>query len=147
MRISAPCPHLVKLFGHHSVMSFSDTYRHEVYLSRKDRARRALFWAKIVGLVLVVTIGATVRAEPELRRVFMTAGMDAVAAFADLNQSGAEGSGSARANSDVSFGQRDPAGLPTSRIKVNRLGSTAPIEADTAAQNLGASLSEIKPEG
>lgn len=125
-------------------MSFSDTYRHEVYLSRKDRSRRALFWAKVISFVLMVTIGATLRAEPELRRVLMDAGMDAVTSFANLNKPDTAGTVSASAARDVSWGQNDDPTLaaprvPVSGVKVNRFGSA------TAAHETGQSLPAITP--
>ncbi|MEM6304678.1 MAG: hypothetical protein AAF744_08160 [Pseudomonadota bacterium] len=66
-------------------MSFTDTYQEEIIASRRDRSRRAFFWAKITSLLLVITIGVTLRAEPELRRLLMSAGMDTIAGFADLS--------------------------------------------------------------
>ncbi|KIN61916.1 hypothetical protein Z946_772 [Sulfitobacter noctilucicola] len=63
-------------------MTFSDIYSDEVYEARRDRAKRARFWAKVVSLMLVLTIGATLRSEPNLRLALMTAGMDGVLAVA-----------------------------------------------------------------
>ena len=62
-------------------MTFKDTYADAVLESRRIRSQRAGFWAKVVGLLLVLTIGATLRSEPQLRLALMSAGMDAVMAM------------------------------------------------------------------
>lgn len=59
-------------------MSFDETYQAEVLLSRRARSQRALFWAKIVGFVLMLTVGATLRSEPQMLRAIMGLGMDAI---------------------------------------------------------------------
>ena len=60
-------------------MEFSDTYRDQVLQSRKDRSRRAIFWSRIVGVVLMLTVGVILRSEPGLRADLANAGMDFIA--------------------------------------------------------------------
>ena len=59
-------------------MTFSDTYAQEVLQSRRTRSQRAGFWAKIVSILLAVTVIATFRSEPELRQGLTLAASDAV---------------------------------------------------------------------
>lgn len=61
-------------------MSFEETYQAEVLQSRRTRSQRAHFWAKITGFVLMLTIGVTLRSEPEFRKAIIEAGMDGVMA-------------------------------------------------------------------
>lgn len=56
-------------------MSFSDTYGHAVLETRRIRAQRARFWAKIVSFALMITVGVTLHTEPELRQGLMNAAM------------------------------------------------------------------------
>ncbi|APE42768.1 hypothetical protein BOO69_04510 [Sulfitobacter alexandrii] len=72
-------------------MEFAETYRQEVLRSRQDRARRALFWSRVLGLVLMLTVAAVLRAEPELRRALATAGTDAILAVAGRQASAGPG--------------------------------------------------------
>lgn len=53
-------------------------YRDAILQSRCDRSRRALFLAKLVGLLLMIMVGATLRSEPALRNALLFAAMDAV---------------------------------------------------------------------
>ncbi len=64
-------------------MSFEETYQAEVLQSRRTRSQRALFWAKIVGFALMLTIGAVLRSEPQLRQAIMGLGMDAIKTASD----------------------------------------------------------------
>tara|TARA_R110002124_G_scaffold20886_2_gene81200 strand:+ start:747 stop:1184 length:438 start_codon:yes stop_codon:yes gene_type:complete len=66
-------------------MEFAETYRYEVIQSRRDRSRRALFWSRILGIVLMLTIAGVLRSEPDLRRALSTAGSDAILAIAGRN--------------------------------------------------------------
>lgn len=66
-------------------MSFEETYQAEVLLSRRARSQRALFWAKVVGFVLMLTVGATLRSEPQLRQAIFGLGMDAIKTAADTS--------------------------------------------------------------
>ena len=129
-------------------MSFADTYTHEVLQSRRDRSRRAFFWARIVGLVLMITIGATLRADPELRAVLMRAGMDGVSKMANL-QGGTQPQFARQLQTtqlqSAPF-QTAPVGSqrPKPRIKINRPGSEpttrpapTPQETNALAQQLG----------
>ncbi len=97
-------------------MRFAETYAHETLQSRKIRAQRAFFWARIVGLALMITIGATLRADPELRGVLMRVGMDVISKVADLQGTPTHQSASTRPQ------QTSPraGNLPTARIKINR---------------------------
>lgn len=97
-------------------MTFAGTYRDEVIASRRDRSRRAFFWAKVTSIVLMLTIAVTLRAEPDLRRLLMSAGMDAIAGFARIKA----GNRAAALPVDVSTPDAQQTLLPRSRIKVNR---------------------------
>ena len=59
-------------------MSFAETYKHETLQSRRDRSRRAMFWARVLGLMLMLTIGAILRSEPQLRQDLMNAGINGI---------------------------------------------------------------------
>ncbi|OAN80658.1 hypothetical protein A8B82_01030 [Sulfitobacter sp. EhC04] len=112
-------------------MDFAETYRHEVIQSRRDRSRRALFWSRIVGILLVLTIAAILRVEPELRRALAIAGSDAIIAVmgrstpdtaqAALPQ-GAQGT------------QIQVSARPRDRVKVNRPGQTPTAQPESAGQ-------------
>ncbi len=115
-------------------MSFKETYRNEVLQSRRDRSRRAFFWARITGLVLLLTIGATLRSDPELGRALAVAGMDAVMDIAGNTQA-------------AQMPQRGPdqTAMPKSVVKVNRFGSPAPasdqtVDAQAMAKDLGRAM-------
>ena len=117
---------------------FSEIYRAEALQSRRDRSRRAFFWARIAGLALMLTIGATLRSEPELRSALARAGMDAVMATAGRSQP------------DPRVAQISASeDLPTSRIKVNRFGSSSgtsetQVDAQALAQELGRAMDALK---
>jgi len=91
-------------------MSFAETYKHEILQSRRDRSRRSMFWARILGLVLMLTIGAILRSEPQLRQGLMDAGIEAVLKLTKQDQpqhaiaplpTDAPGSGGIRINRHV----------------------------------------------
>ena len=109
-------------------MKFAETYRHEVIQSRRDRSRRALFWSRVLGIVLMLMIAAVLRSEPELRRALSTAGSDAILAMA--------GRVAAPAGVDLPKGADDTAvqisARPRDRVKVNRPGSIRPVQPDLA---------------
>lgn len=117
---------------------FSEIYRTEVLQSRRDRSRRAFFWARIVGLALMLTIGATLRSEPELRSALARAGMDAVMTVAGRSQP------------DPRVAQISSSeDLPKSRIKINRFGSSSgkpetQVDAQALAQELGRAMDALK---
>ncbi len=120
-------------------MSLSEIYRHEVLQSRRDRSRRAFFWARIMGLALMLTIGATLRSEPQLRSAIARAGMDVVL----------KASGPAQSTQTASLAP-DSSTLPTSRVKVNRFGTPAAtpgqqLDTQALAQHLGRALAAQKP--
>jgi len=129
-------------------MGFSETYRHEVLQSRRDRSRRALFWSRILGIVLMLTIAAILRAEPDLRRALTTAGSDAILAMMGRDAAstpqatpvvlpqGAE-------NNAVQVSTR-----PRDRVRVNRptAGATGPaLDPAAMANETGAQLQTLKP--
>lgn len=62
-------------------MSFAETYNHEVIETRRIRAQRARFWAKLISLLLMITIAAVLRSEPQLRSALMGAAVDGVTAL------------------------------------------------------------------
>jgi hypothetical protein len=115
-------------------MDFKETYRTEVMQSRRDRSRRAFFWARFFGLALMLTIGATLRSEPELRKALASAGMDAVMAVAGRTQ-----------NSQTAALAPQSASLPKSHFKVNRFSSPVEtpdqsVDPDALAAELGRAL-------
>ncbi len=102
-------------------MSFAGTSQEEIITSRRDRSRRAFFWAKITSVVLILTIAVTLRAEPDLRRLLMGAGMNAVMRFANINH----GEDPAALPAGLPFpqaqaAQAEQSQLPRSKVKVNR---------------------------
>ena len=119
-------------------MNPKESYRHEVLQSRRDRSRRAFFWARIFGLALMLTIGATLRSEPELRSALARAGMDAIKATINQTQP-AQTAALAPINSS----------LPKSRVKVNRFGGSfvkadQQIDAQAIANELGRAMAAQK---
>ncbi len=112
-------------------MAFEDIYRSEVLQSRRDRSRRSLFWARVLGIMLMLTIGLTLRSEPDLRRALMEAGMNGIARIAGRD------SGTQVPQPAALGGLRD-------RVKVNRHlgGATPPAanETQATADDLGRSL-------
>jgi len=113
---------------------FKEIYQNEVLQSRRDRSRRAFFWARIVGLALMITIGATLRSEPEMRQMIATAGMDAVMRMA----------GRAPPAQTAALAPESSA-LPKSVVKVNRFGTDAQAQDQTLdpqalAKELGRAL-------
>lgn len=64
-----------------SRMSFAETYSHEVIETRRIRAQRARFWAKLISLLLMITVAAVLRSEPQLRTALMSAAVDGVTAL------------------------------------------------------------------
>ena len=110
-------------------MGFADTYREEVLQSRRIRSRRVLFWSRIVGLALVILIAAILRAEPDLRRALLTAGMNTAARVTGIG--GEAGPTLAFANPQNASREAfpgispatnplPPSNLPRSQVKVNR---------------------------
>lgn len=122
-------------------MNHQDIYRDNVILSRRDRSRRALFWSRIVGIVLMLCIGVILRSEPQLRQDLMIAGMDAIAKVTGTKA----GPSPAAPEGDAVAAQNDQ--RPRDRIKVNRYGA-APQELDAQglADQVGKTLSS-RPVG
>lgn len=127
-------------------MTFKDIYGHEVLQSRRDRSRRALFWSRIVGIVLMLTVGVVLRSEPDLRQALMTAGMNGVARFAD-QESATTAATPTQVDHVPSVRQ---AGKPQDRLRVNRLMPETQTdepshETQTSANNLGTRVSARRP--
>ena len=78
-------------------MTFCNTYAEEVLQSRRTRSQRAGFWAKVVSVLLAVTLIATFRSESELRQELTLAASDAV-----LKLTGRQAALSAAANQQQS---------------------------------------------
>ncbi|MGB3245565.1 MAG: hypothetical protein WBB25_13605 [Sulfitobacter sp.] len=121
-------------------MGFADTYHEQVFQSRRDRARRAFFWARILGVVLMLSIGVTLRADPKLRSLLTEAGMDALASLANVANPQPDWTPQATASMTQA-----PTLMPASRVKVNRYNNSAPADAQSIAQKLGDSLSARAP--
>lgn len=98
-------------------MSFAGTYHEEVLASRRDRSRRAFFWAKVTSILLMLTIAVTLRVEPDLRRLILTAGTDAIMRGAGANETSDVADLPGR---QVAAPSAQGSSLPRSRIKVNR---------------------------
>ncbi len=132
-------------------MSFAGTYHEEVIASRRDRSRRAFFWAKVTSIALMLTIAVALRAEPELRRVLMGAGMEAVQSFAGPQREGeflAHASAQPFLQSQTS--EPEQSHLPRSRVKVNRpeplLEPSASSPISTDMQQLYRQLQQIRTQ-
>ena len=95
-------------------LDFSSTYRNQVLQSRQDRSRRAIFWSRIVGVLLMLTIGVILRSEPEIRADLTNAGMDFIARL-----SGQETVASAAEVPQINTRQLED------KVKVNRHGEGA----------------------
>jgi hypothetical protein len=142
-------------------MSFQDVYHNEVLLSRRTRSQRSHFWAKVVGVVLMVIIGATLRSEPQLRQALFTAGMDGVAAASGAVQAPSQVSQPAYQLPDTSqmqgmFAQTQNAqpgapvqtkvvARPRDAVRVNRHGAGPALatKAQAAEQPFGVSQPDI----
>ncbi len=57
-------------------MTFLENYRYEVLQSRRTRRTRALFWAKVLSLMLMILFAVTLRSEPQLRQALTSAAME-----------------------------------------------------------------------
>ncbi|KAJ03085.1 hypothetical protein PM02_10855 [Sulfitobacter mediterraneus] len=116
------CPFSADLLVYPSGMSFGETYKHETLQSRRDRSRRSMFWARILGILLMLTIGAILRSEPQLRQDLMNAGINGILKLTKRDQP-----------------QFANAPLPTNTkgnggIKINRPVTEAPNGSALAAQ-------------
>jgi hypothetical protein len=128
-------------------MEFVETYRHEVIQSRRDRARRALFWSRILGIVLMLMIGAVLRAEPELRRALSTAGSDAILAM--MGHSAATPQAVLPKGADDNAVQIST--RPRDRVKVNRPAQglakrpefAADLDIEDLSRSVGAQLNNM----
>ena len=108
-------------------MNLADIYHHEVLQSRHDRSRRAFFWARIIGLALMLTIGATLRSEPELHNALARAGMDVIKMVAAQDK---------RPTQSTTIETSD-SNLPKSHVKVNRI-DRSPVPANQLGRTLAA---------
>lgn len=116
-------------------MDFRRTYHAEVLQSRRDRARRAIFWSRATGVLLMITVAATLRSEPELRRVLADAGINAM-----LKVTGRVAAPQLADASAVTSER-----MPVSQVKVNRPAIAAPSEGhdiQATADALGQALAE-----
>ncbi len=111
-------PHLSQIvadFGPDYVkMAFEETYQAEVITSRRIRSQRVQFWAKALGVLLMIMIAAILRSEPELRSKLTTAAMDGVMAV-----TGSSGSASSNTfgNSPSTFSGGERTVSPTSEAR------------------------------
>lgn len=133
-------------------MEFAETYRHEVIASRRDRSRRALFWSRIVGIVLMLTVAAVLRAEPEFRKALTTAGSDAIIAMMGRHNPTAPQAGALSPPTDAKEKTVQVSVRPRDRVKVNRpdLRQTAQkgfgeaIDAEALSREVGTQLQNMK---
>jgi hypothetical protein len=105
-------------------MGFTDTYREHVIACRRDRARRAIFISRVLGIMLMVTLGFALRSEPQLRSALLSAAMDVMeksrGAVAASEGGSASWSAVSTAEPDRSVSvATGPTGL-RDRVKVNR---------------------------
>lgn len=121
-------------------MTFADTYREQVVQSRQDRARKALFWSRIVGLMLMLLVAFVLRVEPGIRTAFAEAGMEIMTKMT--------GRQAPTQTAEVAPAQST---LPRDRVKVNRGGasdaqtsSQSRADAQAEAEALGQRLQGIK---
>ncbi|MDD9719981.1 hypothetical protein PVW51_04725 [Sulfitobacter sp. PR48] len=129
-------------------MDFFETYRHEVLQSRRDRSRRALFWSRILGIVLMLTIAAILRAEPDLRRALTTAGSDAILAMMGRDAAATPQASPAVLPQGAENNAVQVSTRPRDRVKVNRptAGATGPaLDPAAMANETGAQLQTLKP--
>ena len=120
-------------------MTLADTYREQVVQSRQDRARKALFMSRIVGLILMLLIAFVLRVEPNLRTAFAEAGMDLMTKMTGRD-----------APTQTAEATPAQSTLPRDRVKVNRgapsaqSSSQSRADAQAQAEELGARLQAIK---
>lgn len=121
-------------------MAFADTYREQVVQSRQDRARKALFMSRIVGLMLMLLIGFVLRAEPDLRAALAEAGMNGIAKMTGRD-----------VPTQTASAAPAESALPRDRVKVNRgsvpdaeTASQSRVDAQAEAEELGQRLRTIK---
>lgn len=134
-------------------MTFNDLYRDNVILSRRDRSRRALFWARITGLALMLCVGAILRSEPQLRQDLMVAGMDVIAGATGRHAKPAARTAPAVGPTDtapiLAAAPAAPEAVkrPRDRVKVNRHGVGAgEVDAQGLADQVGKTLA-ARPVG
>ncbi|MBB3993357.1 hypothetical protein GGR95_000985 [Sulfitobacter undariae] len=124
-------------------MTFTDTYREEMLINRRARARRARFLGRAIGFGLTACFVVALRTEPQLRAAVQDL---ALAAIGGTAQQSANGIGNPQAAAIDSLGYAagseeslmlDRLGItgeapraaptlsrmPQSRVKVNRPGS------------------------
>lgn len=107
-------------------MSFAETYSYERLETRRIRSQRARFWAKVVSLLLMLTLGAVFYTEPQLRQSLMQAGMQGVMTLTGRNATPAQAPDSGNvANLQQLLQQAQgstPAPAPEPGVRVNRYG-------------------------
>lgn len=129
-------------------MAFADTYREQVIQSRQDRARKALFWSRIVGLALMLTVAFVLRVEPAIRTAFAEAGMELMTRMTGKQAPAQTASLTSEQNAATAPAQST---LPRDRVKVNRgttsnaqNSSQSRADAQAQAEALGARLKAVK---
>lgn len=129
-------------------MAFADTYREQVVQSRQDRARKAMFWSRIVGLALMLLIAFVLRVEPAIRTAFAEAGMDLMTRMTGRDAPTQTASATPAQTASTAPTQST---LPRDRVKVNRgtvsnaqTSSQSRENAQAQAEALGARLKAIK---
>lgn len=121
-------------------MTLADTYREQVVQSRQDRARKAIFLSRIVGLMLMLLIAFVMRVEPDLRSAFAEAGMELMTKMTGRD-----------APTQTASAAPPQSTLPRDRVKVNRgtatnaqSASVSREDAQAQAEALGARLKAVK---
>lgn len=121
-------------------MTLADTYREQVVQSRQDRARKAIFLSRIVGLMLMLLIAFVMRVEPNLRSAFAEAGMELMTKMTGRD-----------APTQTASAAPAQSTLPRDRVKVNRgtaanaqSASASREDAQAQAEALGARLKAVK---
>lgn len=129
-------------------MAFADTYREQVVQSRQDRARKAMFWSRIVGLALMLLIAFVLRVEPAIRTAFAETGMDLMTRMTGRDAPAQTASATSAQPASTAPAQST---LPRDRVKVNRgttsnaqTSSQSREDAQAQAEELGARLKAIK---
>ena len=125
-------------------MSFAETMTLEIRQSRRDRSRRALFCAKLMGICLVLLVGDILRTEPEFRAALMNNGINGM-----VQLMGREAPQSVEPQDATPQNARQsPNVLPRSTVKVNRssgsANATSTPQTKEIADDLGRTLSTRK---
>ena len=113
-------------------MTGDDTYLFELRKSRRIRSQRAMFWARITGVLLMILVAATFRIEPGLRIALTDTAVSGVLALtstavkspdplpADPFASGRAAYGDPDLTPQDAAAHPEEASRPRDRVKVNR---------------------------